>query len=108
MSAITAITRRELQALFYSPIAYVVGFFFLLFVGLFFAAESLEAGQEASLRSLFDFMAKVLVFALPVLTMRSISDEFASGTIESLMTAPVSDAVVILGSIDISLGEVDR
>jgi len=96
-SAIVALTQRELASLFYSPIAYVVGFIFLLLTGHFFIYETLVPGNEASMRLLFEKMAGVLVFALPLLTMRSISDEFASGSIETLMTAPVSDLSVVVG-----------
>lgn len=97
MCATLALTQRELQAVFYSPIAYVLGFIFLFTTGYFLVIETLVAGQEASLRPLFEFMAGVLVFALPILTMRTLSDEFASGAIETLMTAPVTDGSVILG-----------
>lgn len=96
-SAAVAIMQRELVSLFYSPIAYVVGFIFLLLIGYSFVTETLVAGSEATLRLLFERMAGVLVFALPLLTMRSISDEFATGAIETLMTAPVTETGVVLG-----------
>ena len=96
-NALCAITLRELSSLFYSPVAYVVGFVFLLLTGYAFVTETLAVGNEASLRSLFQQMAGVLVFALPILTMRSIAEEFASGAIETLMTAPVTDTSVIVG-----------
>lgn len=96
-TAILAIMQRELASLFFSPIAYVVAFVFLVFTGLSFVNETLVAGTEANLRPLFDRMAALLVFALPVLTMRSVADEFATGAIESLMTAPVTDGAVVLG-----------
>jgi len=96
-TAVAAITQRELAALFFSPIAYVVGFVFLALTGYWFVSETLVPGQEASLRPLFERMAGLLVFALPLLTMRSIADEYASGTIETLMCAPVSDAAVVVG-----------
>jgi ABC-2 type transport system permease protein len=96
-SPLAAIMQRELVSLFFSPIAYVVGFFFLLLIGMSFVYETLVAGNEASMRALFERMAGVLVFALPLLTMRSVADEFATGAIETLMTAPVSETSVILG-----------
>jgi ABC-2 type transport system permease protein len=97
MAAVGAITHRELAGLFFSPIAYVVGFVFLAMTGYYFISEVLVPGHEASLRPLFERMAGLLVFALPLLTMRLIADEYASGTIETLMCAPVSDAAVVLG-----------
>jgi len=96
-TAMLAITQRELAALFFSPIAYVVGSIFLALTGMFFVYETLVPGDEASLRGLFERMAGILVFALPMLTMRSIADDYANGTIETLMTAPVTDASVVLG-----------
>lgn len=97
MRNILALTQRELSASFFSPVAYVIGFLFLLATGLWFIFTTLVPGAEASLRPLFEIMARVLVFAIPVLTMRTISDEYATGTIESLLTAPVTDAQVIVG-----------
>lgn len=97
LAAVSAITERELMSLFYSPIAYVVGFIFLLLTGYYFLTETLVAGHEASLRALFERMAAVLVFALPMLTMRSLADDYAGGTIETLMTAPVGDMAVVVG-----------
>jgi ABC-2 type transport system permease protein len=95
--AVAALMERELSALFFSPIAYIVGFVFLVLSGMFFTTDVLQAGNEASMRTLFERIASLLVFALPLLTMRSVSDEFASGSIETLMTAPVTDGGVILG-----------
>jgi len=97
LSAFVAILQRELMSSFYSPIAYVVGFIFLLVTGYIFVTDTLQPGSEASMRSLFEWMAYLLVFAVPILTMRSVADEFATGAIESLMTAPVTDTAVILG-----------
>ncbi len=96
-AAMFAITQRELASLFFSPIAYVVGFVFLLLTGYSFVTATLLPGNEATMRPLFEWMASILVFAIPILTMRAIADEFASGSIESLMTAPVTDAAVIIG-----------
>jgi ABC-2 type transport system permease protein len=97
LAAMAAIMQRELASLFYSPIAYVVGFIFLMLTGYYFVSETLIPGNEASMRFLFEKMAAVLVFALPLLTMRSIADEFSSGAIETMMTAPVSDMSVVMG-----------
>lgn len=97
MGNVATLTRRELQATFFSPVAYVVGTGFLLMAGYFFLNQVLVPGNEASMRPLFDSMAMLLVFAIPLLTMRSIAEEFSTGTVETLMTAPVTDTQVILG-----------
>ncbi len=96
-AAMVAILQRELSSLFYSPIAYIVGAVFLGLAGYAFVTRTLVPGNEASMRALLEWMAGLLVFALPLLTMRSIADEFSSGAIETLMTAPVTDTAVVLG-----------
>jgi len=94
---IATLTQRELAACFFSPIAYVVAAVFLLLTGYFFLGRVLVPGTEASMRPLFDNIAQLLVFAIPLLTMRAIAEEFSTGTIETLMTAPVTDGQVVLG-----------
>ena len=108
MKKTLVVARKELAGYFISPVAYVIGavflagtafvFFFgldLLDVPIFPAV--LRAGNTASLRPLFEAMAYIMIFAGPILTMRLMSDEFHSGTIETLMTAPVTDTQVVLG-----------
>jgi len=102
------IARRELAGYFFSPVAYVIGAVFLLGCGvvMFWGLELLDvpvfqpvlqSGSPATLGPLLECMALLMVIAAPLLTMRLVSDEFRSGTIEILMTAPVTDATVILG-----------
>jgi ABC-2 type transport system permease protein len=98
MQNIATLARRELSAFFFSPIAYVVIAVFLAVTGIFFVRENFVPGGEASLRITFGlYMPLILVFVLPILTMRLISEEYRNGTIETLMTAPVSDVDVVLG-----------
>ena len=98
MKNINTLMQRELSVQFYSPIAYVVIAVFLLISGIFFVSDNFLPGKEASVRSLLgNYMPVILVFVLPMITMRVLSEEFRSGTIESLLTAPVNDTEVILG-----------
>ncbi len=109
MRKIVILARRELSAYFYSPMAYVIAALFLLLVGLIFLwgvrvpflkfeiEPVFRSGAESTLRPLFDVLAYGLAVVVPLLTMRLVSEEFRSGTIETLMTAPVTDAAVILG-----------
>jgi ABC-2 type transport system permease protein len=97
MRNVIALTQRELMTSFFSPVAYIVAAIFLIATGYLFMSETLVEGSEATMRLLLNNMAMVLVFAIPLLTMRVLSDEYASGTIEALMTAPVTDIEVILG-----------
>jgi len=96
---VLAITQRELGAFFFSPIAYVVLFAFTFMVGLLFVflTDNFTPGSEASLRDTFNWLPPLLCIAVPILTMRLISEEYRSGTIETLMTAPISDAEVVVG-----------
>jgi ABC-2 type transport system permease protein len=99
MTNIWVLARRELSAFFFSPIAYLVAFFFLICTGVYFAfyGPRLEPGAEATMESLFMFMIIVLTLFVPPLTMRLLAEELRSGTVEMLMTAPVTDIEVVLG-----------
>lgn len=90
------IAKRELAAYFVSPIAYVVGAAFLFITGLFFFFTIAIAGV-ATLSQVFNVIAVVLLFMAPILTMRLLSEEARSGTLELLLTAPVRDWEVIAG-----------
>ena len=92
-----ALVDREVKAYLYSPIAYVVMAVFLVITGIFFGLEDLRPGQPAEMRSFFNNSIFILVFVLPIVTMRLVSEEKSTGTIETLMTAPVTDTQVILG-----------
>ena len=97
MQRVAALTQRELAASFFSPVAYVVATVFLVATGYLFMSTTLIEGGEASVRPLLDSMAWLLIFAIPMLTMRALSEEFSTGTIEALMTAPVTDIEVVFG-----------
>ena len=90
------LARRELLAYFVSPIAYVAMLLFLLACGFAFM-QDFKPGQPAMMRHLFEWMLWFLTFIVPVLCMGALSQEWATGTMETLMTAPVSDADVVLG-----------
>ena len=93
---------REIKSYFYSPIAYVVLCFFLLMMGMAFYMGLLYLSSGPTevtvVESFFNtvpfWFGFVLIF--PLITMRLFAEEFKLGTIESLMTAPVTDAQVVL------------
>lgn len=103
---------RELRAYFFSPLAYVVLTFFLLVNGYVFwlivsYLNDPRAQAGAPLELFFGqtiFFWLVLLFVTPVLTMRLLSEERRSGTIEMLMTAPVTETQVVLGKYVAALG----
>jgi len=88
--------KRELKSYFNSPIAYIVITIFLLISGWFFFSGLFMANQ-ASLRGLFSIVPFVFMFFAPAISMRLISEEKRSGTIEVLATLPVKDWEIILG-----------
>lgn len=104
MSGVLATFDRELRAYFLSPLAYVLLFFFLMVNGFAFATiVGYMTNPNAPPGRPFDFFFGgflfwfVLLFWVPVITMRLIAEERRSGSIESLMTAPVSEGQVIAG-----------
>ncbi len=112
MSGALAVFRRELKAYFYSPLAYVILTFFLLVHGYYFSLivaylsdPRFPGGKPLELffgQTIFTWL--VLIFAGTFLTMRLISEELRQGTIETLMTAPVSETQVVLGKYFAALG----
>jgi len=103
MNRAMAIARREFSSYFYSPIAYVVIIAFLLASGAAFYRD-FEPGQVAAMRSTLDWMVWFLVVIVPVLSMGLLAQEWSSGTIETLMTAPVTDTDVVVGKYLGSMG----
>lgn len=97
MSRVLALARRELRSHFLSPSGSIIAALFLAMVGIVFMARSFQQGQPASMRSVFEWGTWMLLFICPALSMRAISEERRLGTFEMLMTAPVSEAEVILG-----------
>jgi ABC-2 type transport system permease protein len=102
---IPTLTRREINAYFYSPIAYVVATVFLILFGfIFWLYVSAQGEVEASLALPTFFVCHfVLPFLAPVLTMRLFAEEMRTGTIEVLMTAPVDDWEVVISKFIASL-----
>jgi len=99
MKTIIAITKKELRNYFDSLIAYVMIILFLGFSGFFtwiYGADIFFSGQT-SLRTFFAIAYWTLFFFIPALTMKSIAEEKRSGTIELLLTKPVSDWQLIWG-----------
>jgi ABC-2 type transport system permease protein len=90
------IFRKELRSYFNSAVAYVVIVVFLGIVG-WFHTNNLFLMNVASLRLLFEVIPPVFLFVIPAITMRLLSEEKKSGTIELLVTKPLHDAEIVLG-----------
>ncbi len=96
MRKVLSIFQREMKAYFDSPIAYVVIIVFLLVTGWFFTTNFFMVGQ-ADMRVAFSIIPFIFIFITPAITMRLISEERKSGTIELLVTMPIKDTEIILG-----------
>jgi ABC-2 type transport system permease protein len=99
MKKIWVIARKELQTFFDSLMAYIMIVLFLGFSGFFtwiYGADVFLVNQ-ASLQSFFGIAYWTLFFFIPALTMRMVAEEKRSGTIELLLTRPVSDWQVVIG-----------
>jgi ABC-2 type transport system permease protein len=124
MRNLWAIYRREMGHYFVSPIAYVVGAVFLVVSGYFFNGilafyiqRSMEALMESArfggpsqmdvpglvIRSFFEILGSLVLFIMPILSMGVYAEEKKRGTIELLMTSPLSDAQIVLGKFFASL-----
>ena len=109
------IYKKELRLYFTSPVAYIVLTIFLFLTGLFFSAifsgftrASMQVAMnpqmgrdlnvtDSVLRPLLGNMSIILLFLLPLVTMRLFAEERRSGTIELLLTYPVRDGAVLIG-----------
>jgi ABC-2 type transport system permease protein len=101
MRNIWTIAKKEYSSFFYSPIAYVVGVVVFLVMGIFFTFDLNSAilNQYApKITYLLDILIFPLIFlAVPILTMKTLTDENRTGTLELLLTAPIRDHELIIG-----------
>ena len=110
---VLTIAEKELRSYFASPIAYVIiGLFALLFGYFFYAylnffvrtSTEMQMGggrtpniNQQMIASVLQNSAVIILFVMPMITMRTYSEEKRSGTIELLLTSPVTDVQIILG-----------
>src|ERR687898_2614273 len=120
MSNVLAIAHKELKGYFASPIAYIIiGFFALVFGWFYFVSitffmqASLQMGMPGqgqinintmAIRPLLQNVSVVALFVLPLITMRTYAEEKRSGTIELLLTSPLTDTQIVLGKFLGALG----
>jgi len=98
MSAVGIIFKREFASFFATPVAYVFITIFLMLSGVFsfFIGQLFERGQ-ADLLPFFNFHPWLYLFLVPAIAMRSWSEERKSGTIELLMTLPITVTQAVVG-----------
>jgi len=115
MSNVLAIANKELRSYFASPIAYIVIGLFALLYGYFFVTllayfirMSMQMGQfgqgpqtanvnQQLIRGLLQNVTILVLFLMPMVTMRAYAEEKRSGTIELLLTSPLTDFQIVMG-----------
>ncbi|MEE2908153.1 MAG: ABC transporter permease [Planctomycetota bacterium] len=97
MNGVLTIAGRDFRSLFLSPAGYIVAALFTLVSGIVFTRQVFLPGQPATMSTLLDFDAVLLLFICPALTMRSICEERRQGTWELLVAAPPGMGGIVLG-----------
>jgi ABC-2 type transport system permease protein len=120
MRNVLAIADKELRSYFASPTAYVIIGFFALVFGIFFylhlsffvrqSEQMMQFGGGAAninqqmIRGVLQNAAVIVLFVMPMVTMRTYAEEKRSGSIELLLTSPITDLQIILGKFFGALG----
>lgn len=121
MRNIIAIADKELRSYFASPIAYIIiglfsllfGWFFYMYLTVFVqqSEQMMQFGgggaaniNQHMIRGVLLNSAVIILFVMPMITMRTYSEEKRSGTIELLLTSPITDLQIILGKFFGALG----
>ncbi len=99
---IAPLVKKELKQFFYSPVAYVVIFIFLIISGWFFS-NALFIVRESELRGMLDIMPLLLTFFIPAITMKAISEERKTDTLQLVLTLPVREWEVVISKYIASL-----
>lgn len=92
-----AIYKRDLMSYFTTPVGYVFMAIFLAINGGLFSLLTLQSGSEGSIESYFSFIILILAIVIPVLTMKSFSEEKKQKTEQLLLTSPVSIGKIVMG-----------
>ncbi|TXD41209.1 ABC transporter permease subunit [Lujinxingia vulgaris] len=104
MDKIWMVTRRELGTYFNSVVAYIVVILFLVITGALFWLNFFQEISVVSLRGFFSQAPLFLAFFAPAITMGLLASEKRSGTLELLMTMPVSDLQIVVGKFLAAVG----
>lgn len=91
----TAIWKRDVHSFFHSPLGFVYLAAFFAIMNLYFFATCVMS-QSSDLSAVFANMLVVLMFLMPLMTMRLFSEEYRQGTDRLLLTAPVSVWEIVL------------
>lgn len=92
-----AIAAREFGAVFRTPVGWVIAALYALLTAVTFCLGTLAPGQPASMRYFFGPAGFLLITVAPAISMRTISEELRSGSIELVRAAPIGDGSLVLG-----------
>lgn len=95
MSVLATLAKKEVRAVFTSPIAYAVIAVFIVLSGYTFVV-SMIVSKQATLVHIFFQSAVQLILLVPLITMRQFAEERRSGTIELLLTSPIREIDIVL------------
>jgi len=93
---IRAVLRKEMVALWASPLPYVVGAAFHAVLGVL-VVNQLEVRQQAVVQPMFPLAGFLLLFVVPILAMRTFAEEIRTGTIDLLLAVPVPPGPLVVG-----------
>ncbi len=91
-----AVLRKELVALWASPLPYVVGAALQAVLGIL-VVNQLEVRQQAVVQPMFPLAGFLLLFVVPILAMRAFAEEIRTGTLDLLLAAPVPPRPLVVG-----------
>lgn len=97
MNRVWAIAQREFASFFRLPLGWIVIALFVCLSSVFFTRSAIVPGEPATMRDFFGVWWGLLIVICPAVSMRLFSEEHRTGTIESVMTAPVSEAALVAG-----------
>ncbi len=92
-----AISLREYASFFRTPAGWVLIALFLFLSGIFFTYRVLDPGQPATMRGFFEAWWSLLAVIVPAVSMRLLSEELRTGTIEPLLTSPAAEITIVAG-----------
>ncbi len=92
-----AIYKRELRSYFISPVGYLFAANFLMISGLLFSICTLQRQSDSSVGTYFNYLIYAFAVLLPLLTMKSLSEERKTKSEQLLMTSPVTVTGIVLG-----------
>lgn len=97
MSKVWAIASREFASFFRLPLGWIVIALFVCLSSVFFTRAAVVPGEPATMRDFFSIWWGLLIVVCPAISMRLFSEEQRTGTVETVFTAPVSEAAFVSG-----------